>query len=367
MRSLALWRRPGAALSLAVGAAMVLALAAWPPPAAADKIHVPPPPPPPPPDNKPKPAYDYKHDVKKTRRDRKLVVALLRPGDVVELKDYLPFGRGVGITDTQPDGTKSQTVIKTGREDEAVRMPAPIRQFLARELLLTREFLVLERERILEIARELALAKTDAVDKTTAPRPGRLIGVHYIIEGAYYPVGGLPPGDPALAAVRREIQRRRLNLDPAAACVMYLTVYKVETGEVRAVACGADLQPLVAVQRAVEDLCDQLRDVAEPVKVAAVNPDTGMALLDIGAEEGVKPGDVFTLGGPPGAGPAPGTAPAAAGAPAAGAASPEATPLKAEVVRVEPLSSVVKIVSGDKTAVREGQQARPAPAPPSAP
>jgi hypothetical protein len=184
-------------------------------------------------------------------------------------------------------------------------MPAPIRQFLTRELVATRQFVVVERERILEIARELALAKTAAVNPETAPRPGRLIGVHYIVEGSYFPAGGLPADDPALAPVRREIQKRRLNLDPALACVMYLTVYKVETGEVKAVACGADLRPLVAVQRAVEDLLDQMRDVVEPIRVARVNPETGMATLDIGSADGVAPGTAFLIettpaeGGPP--------------------------------------------------------------------
>jgi hypothetical protein len=283
------------------------------------------PPPPPSGEKQGEPAYDYKHEIQTVRRDRKPVLALLRAGDVVELQEYLPFGRGVNISrsgsgevnvqTTKTDGTgkettatvtgQGSTTIRTGREDAPVFMPAPIRQFLTRELVATRQFVVVERERILEITRELALAKTAAVNPETAPRPGLLIGVHYIVEGSYFPVGGLPADDPALAPVRREIQKRRLNLDPALACVMYLTVYKVETGEVKAVACGADLRPLVAVERAVEDLLDQMRDVVEPIRVARVNPETGMATLDIGSADGVTPGTAFLIettlaeGGPP--------------------------------------------------------------------
>lgn len=346
MKTVTAWLRPLLiATAGAFLAACVLVLAAPGAALAVDKIHVSPPPPPPPAETKPAPAVDYKHEVKKVQRDRKPVIALLRPGDVVELHDYLPFGRGVGITDVNPDGTKSQTIIKDGTEDRRTFMPSP---FLTRELLATGEFIVVERERILEIARELALAKTQAVDPNTTPRPGRLIGVHYIIEAAYYPAGGLPADDPALIPVKREIQRRRLAFDPRNACVMYLTVYKVETGEVKAVACGADLQPLKAVQRAVEDLVDQLGEIVEPIKVAKVNPETGMAFLDVGSSAGVKAGDVFTLGpaGPPGE-------PAAATPP----------PIKVQVFQVTDLYSLIKVTGGEKSAVREGQVAKPETAP----
>jgi hypothetical protein len=319
------------------------------------KINVPPPPPPPA-DTKPAATFDYNHTVKKVNRDRKPVIALLRPGDVVQLAEYLPFGRGTAITTTRPDGTKRETIIKDGTEDAPVLMPGPIRQYLTRELLDTREFIVVERERILEIARELALAKTQAADPDTVARPGRIIGVHYILEGSYWASGGLPAGDPALDGVRREINRRRLNIDPSQACVMYLTVYKVETGEVKAVACGADLRPLVAVKKAVEDLVDQLGDIVEPIKVARVNPEKGLALLDIGADDNTKTGDVFTL------------APAAAAGPAGatGPQEPAKEPVKAQVVKLQPLSCVVKLVSGAAASIKEGQEARretpPAPA-----
>jgi len=325
----------------------------------ADKIRVAPPPPPPA-DTRTPGTFDYKHQVKKVLRDRKPVIALLRPGDVVQLAEYLPFGRGIAVTTTRPDGTKRETIIKDGTEDAPVSMPGPIRQYLTRELLDTREFIIVERERILEIARELALAKTQAADPDTVARPGRLIGVHYILEGSFWAAGGLPAGDPALDGVRREIAKRRLPINPAQACVMYLTVYKVETGEIKAVACGADLQPLVAVKKAVEDLVDQLADIVEPIKVARVNPEKGLALLDIGADDQTKAGDVFTL------------APAAA--PGQPAAAPGQEPAKAEVVKVDPLSCVVRLPAG--TSVKEGQEVRretpakdekPAAAPATAP
>jgi hypothetical protein len=148
-------------------------------------------------------------------------------------------------------------------------------------------------------------------------------------------VGGLPADDPALDGVKREIARRRLAVDPRAACVMYLTIYKVQTGEVKAVACGADLQPMVAVKKAVEDLVDQLGEIVEPVKVARVNPETGVAVLDIGSDSGVKPGDQFVVG--------PAEAPSA----------------KLEVMVAAGLSSTAKVAEGEKAAVKEGQVARP--------
>ncbi|MGB2998059.1 MAG: CsgG/HfaB family protein [Phycisphaerae bacterium] len=321
-----------------------------------DEIQVAPPPPPPEKATEPAPTFDYKHEIKEVKRDRKAVVALLRTGDVVALKEYLPFGRGVGVSQTTDAKIKGQAgdetgdvdldveaktdaVVKTGLEDAPVFMPPPIRQFLTRALLQTREFVVVERERILEIARELALAKTQAVDPKTAPRPGHLIGVHYIIEGAYFPAGALPRDDPALAPVQREIRKRRLAIDPTTAAVMYLTVYRVETGEIKAVACGADLQPLVAIERAVEDLLDQMRDVVEPIRVTSVNPQTGMAILDIGSDSGVKPGDAFLLG----------------------SAADETGALKAQAVEVKQLFSTVKIAEGDAETLREGMEARPEP------
>jgi hypothetical protein len=350
-------------------AAVVLVGSAWSAPCACfakPKIEVAPPPPPS--GEKPaEPAYDYKHEIQTVRRDRKLVLALLRPGDVVELQEYLPFGRGVNISrsgsaevdvqTTRTGGTgkettatvtgEGSTTIRTGREDAPVFMPPVIRQYLTRELVATRQFVVIERERILEICRELALAKTAAVNPETAPRPGRLIGVHYIVEGFYCPAGGLPADDPALAPVRREIAKRRLNLDPALACVMYLTVYKVETGEVKAVACGADLRPLVAVQRAVEDLLDQMRDVAEPTRVVRVDKETGMAVLDIGSSDGVAPGTAFTI----------------ETAPAEGAPTKTVT---ATAEKVDLLSSTVKL-SDPKAPVHEGDAAKLAKPPTEAP
>ena len=362
-------------------AALVVLLAGAPdgvrPCPADEKIYVPPPPPPPSEAEKPAPTYDYKHEIKEVKRDRRPVLALLRVGDVVELEEYLPFGRGVNTTrsgsteidleTTRSDGTSEETTgtitgersttTRTGREDAPVLMPPVIRRYLTRELLASKQFVVVERERILQIARELALAKTAAVNAETAPRPGMLIGVHYIVEGSYFPVGALPADDPALAPVRREIQKRRLNLDPAVASVMYLTVYKVETGEVKAMAVGADLQPLVAVRRAVEDLLDQMREVVEPIRIVRVDKETGMAVLDIGSSDGIVPGTQFAIQ----------TAPAAEGAPA--------QTVTAVAEKVDLLSSTVRLPEDAKSSVAEGATAKreapaespPAPAEPAAP
>jgi hypothetical protein len=295
------------------------------------KIQVAPPPPPPPAPPKAAATYDYKHETRKVVRDRKPVVALLRPGDVTQIADFLPFGRGVTVTDVNA----RLQILQVGRPDAPVYMPPSYRQFLTRELLQTGEFVVIERERILEILRELAFAKTDAVNPETAPRPGRLIGVHYIIEGSFFAAGGLPLDDPSLDRVKREIARRKLPVDPRQACVMYLTVYKVETGEVKAVACGADLQPLVAVKKAVEDLVDQLGDVVEPIKLSQVNANTGQAIIDIGSDAGAKPGDQYTLAPPAAAG-----ATGAGGATGATAAAPKPT-ATAKVLQTWPLYSLV--------------------------
>jgi hypothetical protein len=55
----------------------------------------------------------------------------------------------------------------------------------------------------------------------------------------------------------------------------------------------------VAVQRAVEDLLDQMRDVAEPTRVVRVDKEMGMAYLDIGSSDGIAPGTAFLIETPP--------------------------------------------------------------------
>jgi len=295
------------------------------------------PPPPAPAATKAPATFDYDHQLREVKRERRPVVALMRPGDVMRLADYLPFGRGLSETRTRPDGKTTQWLLQDGTENVPVSMPPPIRQFLMRELLESREFIVIERERILEIVRELEFGKTKATDPKTTPQPGRLIGVHYILEGNYYPVGGLPQDDPALDAVKAEIRRQRIRVDPRRAAVMYLTVYKVETGEVKAVACGAALQPLVAVKRAAEDLVDQLADIVEPIKVASVDSASGTAVLDIGSEDGARPGSTFALG------------------------TSATEGVVAEVVEAKPLSSTVKFAPEDKPSVKPGVEAHRVP------
>lgn len=277
--------------------------------------------------------YEYKHTLRQVKRDRKPVVALLRPGDTQALADALPFGRGVSFVG---DNLR----IVTGREDARVRMPGPIRQYLTKELVQSGQLIVLERERILEIIRELSLGETRFVDKEKAPQVGHLIGVHYILEGSYFPVGGLPSDDPALIDARS--RAARLGLDPMASAVMYLTVYKVETGEVKAVACGADVEPLVAVRKAVDDLLDQMAEVTVPIKVAEVDAETGLAVLDSGSEAGVQAGQAFRLG-------------------TEGEKVPPETAPTVQAVKVEPLSSIVKVKSGDASAVRPGMVAQRVP------
>ncbi|MCX5653781.1 MAG: hypothetical protein NTY65_03910 [Planctomycetota bacterium] len=352
---------PAAAVLALAACAAAVVLTAAPQTSLADKIHVAPPPPPPP-ATAPAQTFDYKHEVKKVVRDRKPVVALLRQGDVIQWADFFPFGRGTTITEA-----RDFSILTQGRRDEPVYMPPSVRQYLMRELLQTGEFIVLERERIIEIMRELAFAKTGAVNAETAPRPGRIIGVHYIIEGSFFGTGGLPPDDPALDGVKNEIKKRRLNIDPRAACVMYLTIYKVETGEVKAVACGADLQPLVAVKKAVEDLVDQLGDVVEPIKLSQVNANTGQAIIDIGSDGGAKAGDQYTLTLPaPPAPPGPAGAAGTAGATTQETPKPAAT---AKVLQTWPLYSLVEVPADQRAQVKDGQEARPvaAPAAPAAP
>jgi len=344
------------ALLAVTGLVAALMLTAAPRDCLAAKITVAPPPPPPPPTQGTQ-TFDYKHEVKKVVRDRKPVVALLRQGDVIQWADFFPFGRGTTITEA-----RDFSVLTQGRRDEPVYMPPSVRQYLTRELLLTGEFIVLERERVIEIMREIAFAKTGAVNAETAPRPGRIIGVHYIIEGSFFGTGGLPPDDPALEGVKNEIKKRRLNIDPRAACVMYLTIYKVETGEVKAVACGADLQPLVAVKKAVEDLVDQLGDIVEPIKLSQVNANTGQAIIDIGSDAGAKPGDQYTLAPPAPTG-ATGAA-GAAGATAAAAAKPAAT---AKVLQTWPLYSLVEVPADQRAQVKDGLEAKPVAAPAAPP
>lgn len=280
--------RSGAALILA--AALVLAVASC-----VDKVRVPAPPRP---STAPQPAaaYDYRHELKEVERERRPVIALMRPGDVVQLAEHLPFGRGVSIGETDAEGKKSQVIIKDGTEDAPVRLPPQIRQYLVREMLDTREFVVVERERILELVRELEFGLTPATDEKTTPRAGRLYGVHYIVEANYYPVGALPREDPALDAVKAELRRRRIRADPSRSAVVYLNVYKVETGEVKAVACGAAFQPMVAAKRAVQDLLDQLADVVEPVRIVSVDHASGTAVLDIGTESNARVGDRYEVG-----------------------------------------------------------------------
>jgi len=147
--------RAGASGGLSVRALAVLAAGALLFVGAAscvEKIRVPPPPGAPA-VAKTSQTFNYDHKLRQVDRQRRLVVALMRPGDVVRLADYLPFGRGLSATRTGPGGKTTQWILRDGTEDAPVSMPPPIRQFLMRELLEGREFLLVERERILDGAR----------------------------------------------------------------------------------------------------------------------------------------------------------------------------------------------------------------------
>jgi hypothetical protein len=94
----------------------------------------------------------------------------------------------------------------------------------------------------------------------------------------------------------------------------------------------------VAVQRAVEDLLDQMRDIAEPTRVVRVDKETGMAVLDIGSSDGIAPGTAFLIKTNP-----------AEGAPT--------KTVTATAEKVDLLSSTVKL-SDPKAPVREGDAAK---------
>ena len=91
------------------------------------------------------------------------------------------------------------------------------------------------------------------------------------------------------------------------------------------------------------DILDQMRDVVEPIRVARVNPETGMAVLDIGSSDGVAPGTAFLIE----------TTPAEGGPPQTVAAVAE---------KVDLLSSTVKLAD-PKAPVREGAAAKRAQPP----
>ena len=278
--------------------------------------------------------YDYKHSLRAKPGFRRPVVALLRPGDTQRLRDYVPFGRGTVIIQTR-DGNRNQIEIKPGTADMPVLTTAAQRQFLMRELVKSREFLLVERERIFEVIRELDFGETKYVDKQSKPKLGQLIGVHYILEAAFFPAGSPAAADSIWAEMTNSARRRRGGIDPARNATVYVSAYDVQTGHVVAVAFGAGANDAFATRSAVQDLIDQFADVEVPIRVMRLDKD-GRIVLDIGASEGVKPGDKFEV-----------------------TASDGTATVK--VASTKPLSSTATVVSDKPVTISPGDLARPQP------
>lgn len=284
--------------------------------------------------------FDYKHSLRAKPGFRRPVVALLRPGDTQRLKDYVPFGRGTVIIETQ-DGDTNQLEIKLGTAETPMLATAAQRQFLMRELVRSREFLLVERERILEVIRELDFGETKYVNKQSKPRLGQLIGVHYILEAAFFPAGSAPAADSIWAEMTKSALRRRGGVDPALNATAYLSAYDVQTGHVVAVAFGVGANDAFATRNAVQDLIDQFADVEVPIRVMKLDKD-GRIVLDIGSNEGVKPGDKFEV-----------------------TASDGAATVKVDTTK--PLSSTATVVSDKPVTISPGDLARPEPKPADTP
>ena len=196
----------------------------------------------------------------------------------------------------------------------------------------------MDRKRLLDIIHELSLAKTKFFNPDAAPRTGYLVGVHYILEGLYWEPGSLPAGDAIRAELEKRTANRRERFDAHRQAVLYINAYEVETGQVKAVAYGADVNPAVCARKAVEDLLAQFTDDEIYIKVTSVDPQTGTAILDIGSADDVKVGCLFAIetaseDGSPG------------------------EPVTAKVEQVDLLSCTCRLQGESKDAVQEGAPA----------
>ena len=202
-----------------------------------------------------------------------------------------------------------------------------------RELLEAGEFVVLERERILEIIRELEFAESRYVDADSVKRTGKLYGVHFIIEAAYFPPaqGGAAAGE--AERIWPSHPAREVRTDHSA---VYLDVFDVETGQVRAVCFGSDRNPAVAARNAVDELVSKLASATPPIAVQEVG-DANHILINIGAEDNVKAGDKFQVVRP--------TPP-----PENSVSVPEG-PTTIEVWKVDPLTSLGRLLFGGSVSV----------------
>lgn len=259
-----------------------------------DPVMIAPPPPGPVPPAPAEQSFYYDHEIRVPEvrtRERKIVIALMRPGDTERLASVLPFGRS-GVIVNPNDGRPMEVT----NQGAPVLMTPQIRQFLMRELVESEACVVVERERILEIVRELEFGRTEYIAPDGAPELGHLMGVHFILEGAY-----LPPDRGDDVAAQAEMQRAWPLVDlgnaPNGQSAIYLNLFDVETGQIKAVSFGADANPALAVYKAVEDLLAELGDTAPPIKVgmAVWQSGTRIVMLDIGSEDGVKSGDIFKI------------------------------------------------------------------------
>ena len=259
-----------------------------------DTVHVAAPPPPSTESETSPRTYDYKHKLRKVDRERRPVVALLRAGDIAQLKDYLPFGRTRVVV--YQDGDQMKRAEVRGKADAPALVTAEQRLFLMRELTMSRDVVLVERERIFEIIRELEFGETKYAEKNTRPKLGDLLGVHYILEPAFFKGGSAPAQDSAWAELAKHATRRRqAEIMRENLVAAYLCACDVQTGHVMAVAYGAGETHAVAARAVVADLVDQLADATPPVRVIRFDKE-GNPVLDIGSKEGVKQGDRFTVG-----------------------------------------------------------------------
>ena len=252
-----------------------------------EQVSVPAPPPPPPPPvhsaTPPAPLSDV--PAQPPRVGRPPVIALMRTGDTLALADILPFGRQPPEAgNAAPQAPIQQVFVNTTPPSPTVAgndlLPPQIHVALRRELVSSGCFMVIERERIMRVVEELELGKTAYFDKQTTVPPGRLWGVHFIVEGSFLaPEQG---GDAAAGAERRPVIDRARPV-PLGQNAVYLSVYDVETGEVKCVALGFDANPMLAARKAVKDLVLKLGCDSPPIRVAAVEKVGNRTVLTLDA------------------------------------------------------------------------------------
>lgn len=279
--------------------------------------------------------YTYEHSVAppKPPRGRRPVVALLRSGDLTELADSLPFGRQKVVVIEEEGQPRS---VELQGEDLPVLLPIGVRQVLLKELVDSDELLVVDRERIFEILREQSFGQTRHVDPESAPKTQRLIGVHYILEGAFYPAGSEPATHSVWGEMGQFVSAERAAPDAVSRAVMYISAYHVETGMIVAIAFGADENHVFAVRKAVRDLLAQLGDTPPPIRVVGYD-EHGNAILDIGSVDDIQPKDQF-----------PGV-------------SPTGKPVTLEAWQVDPLTCIAKFLTGDPDDLPAGSVVHRAP------